>query len=234
MHAGQYALYPHFRSDGWIYFLVRDKVTNKEYAVASDAALTCKLPMRCAQPVLVSCSRLRRQRRDKTAACQLGSTRVGGDGAGPQGDRRRGGVHAGSRARGSRRRAADLDRGATRGGVAGRRQGARADAARRADAAVSRSSCRRGTRGSRATTSIACSRSCTATSDPAGRRARAPFDAPTIDAGFEWNTTALDELTPTGRRSATPTTSPRSTRRTRRRASRARIASATARVRCAS
>jgi hypothetical protein len=40
MHAGQYALYPHWRSDGWIYFLVRDKVTNLEYAVASDAALT--------------------------------------------------------------------------------------------------------------------------------------------------------------------------------------------------
>jgi hypothetical protein len=39
MHAGQYALYPHFRSDGWIYFLVRDHVTGKEYAVASDAAL---------------------------------------------------------------------------------------------------------------------------------------------------------------------------------------------------
>jgi hypothetical protein len=39
MHAGQYALYPHFRSDGWIYFLVRDKVANKEYAVASDAVL---------------------------------------------------------------------------------------------------------------------------------------------------------------------------------------------------
>jgi Bacterial pre-peptidase C-terminal domain len=39
MHAGQYALYPHFRSDGWIYFLVRDKNTNHEYAVASDAAL---------------------------------------------------------------------------------------------------------------------------------------------------------------------------------------------------
>jgi hypothetical protein len=39
MHAGQYALYPHFRSDGWFYFLVRDKNTNHEYAVASDAAL---------------------------------------------------------------------------------------------------------------------------------------------------------------------------------------------------
>ena len=39
MHAGQYALYPHFRSDGWIYFLARDLVTNKEYVIASDAAL---------------------------------------------------------------------------------------------------------------------------------------------------------------------------------------------------
>jgi hypothetical protein len=39
MHAGQYALYPHFRSDGWIHFLVRDKVTNHEYAIASNAAL---------------------------------------------------------------------------------------------------------------------------------------------------------------------------------------------------
>jgi hypothetical protein len=37
--AGQYALFPHFRSDGWIYFLVRDSNTNKEYAVASDAKL---------------------------------------------------------------------------------------------------------------------------------------------------------------------------------------------------
>ncbi len=40
MKAGQYALYPHFRSDGWFYFLVRDQNTNKEYVVASDAALT--------------------------------------------------------------------------------------------------------------------------------------------------------------------------------------------------
>jgi len=39
MKPGQYAIYPHWRSDGWIYFLVRDKNTNKEYAVASDAAL---------------------------------------------------------------------------------------------------------------------------------------------------------------------------------------------------
>jgi hypothetical protein len=39
MAAGQYALFPHFRSDGWFYFLVRDKNTGKEMAVASDAAL---------------------------------------------------------------------------------------------------------------------------------------------------------------------------------------------------
>ena len=39
MGAGQYALYPHFRSDGWIYFLVRDHDTAKEYVLASDAAL---------------------------------------------------------------------------------------------------------------------------------------------------------------------------------------------------
>ncbi|MBL0217561.1 MAG: PPC domain-containing protein [Myxococcales bacterium] len=40
MKPGQYALFPHFRSDGWFYFTVRDKNTNKEYAVGSDAALT--------------------------------------------------------------------------------------------------------------------------------------------------------------------------------------------------
>jgi hypothetical protein len=40
MHAGQYAIFPSFRSDGWIYFQVRDNNTNKEYIVASDAALT--------------------------------------------------------------------------------------------------------------------------------------------------------------------------------------------------
>ena len=39
MKPGQYAIFPHWRSDGWIYFLVRDKNTNKEYVVASDAAL---------------------------------------------------------------------------------------------------------------------------------------------------------------------------------------------------
>jgi len=39
MKAGQYAIFPHWRSDNWIYFLVRDKNTSKEYVVASDAAL---------------------------------------------------------------------------------------------------------------------------------------------------------------------------------------------------
>jgi len=38
MPAGQYALFPHFRSDGWIYFVVRT-LENDEYFVASDAAL---------------------------------------------------------------------------------------------------------------------------------------------------------------------------------------------------
>jgi hypothetical protein len=35
---GQYALFPHFRSDGWIYFVVRTLAGN-EYFAASDAAL---------------------------------------------------------------------------------------------------------------------------------------------------------------------------------------------------
>ena len=39
MKAGQHALYPHWRADGWLYFLVRDGNTNKETLVASDAAL---------------------------------------------------------------------------------------------------------------------------------------------------------------------------------------------------
>ena len=39
MKAGQYALYPHFRSDGWIYFLVRTPGEQGERIVASDAAL---------------------------------------------------------------------------------------------------------------------------------------------------------------------------------------------------
>jgi hypothetical protein len=39
---GQYALFPHFRSDGWIYFQVRDHGTRKEYVMASDAAITLR------------------------------------------------------------------------------------------------------------------------------------------------------------------------------------------------
>jgi hypothetical protein len=40
MGANQYALYPHFRADGWLYFLVRDKNgSGKETLVATDAAL---------------------------------------------------------------------------------------------------------------------------------------------------------------------------------------------------
>jgi hypothetical protein len=39
MAAGQYALFPHFRSDGWIYAQVRDSTSGHEYTVASDAAL---------------------------------------------------------------------------------------------------------------------------------------------------------------------------------------------------
>jgi hypothetical protein len=35
------ALYPHFRADGWLYFLVRDGrgAQKREYVLASDAAL---------------------------------------------------------------------------------------------------------------------------------------------------------------------------------------------------
>jgi hypothetical protein len=39
MGPGQYALYPHFRSDGWMYFLVRTLGTTAEHVIASDAAL---------------------------------------------------------------------------------------------------------------------------------------------------------------------------------------------------
>jgi Tol biopolymer transport system component len=39
MGAGQYALYPFFRNDGWIYFIVRTLGTTREHVVASDAAL---------------------------------------------------------------------------------------------------------------------------------------------------------------------------------------------------
>jgi hypothetical protein len=39
MGPGQFALFPHFRSDGWLYFLVADRNTNKYLAVASDWAI---------------------------------------------------------------------------------------------------------------------------------------------------------------------------------------------------
>jgi hypothetical protein len=39
MGPGQYALFPHFRSDGWIYFIVRTESSTPEHVVASDAAL---------------------------------------------------------------------------------------------------------------------------------------------------------------------------------------------------
>jgi hypothetical protein len=42
MQPGQYALFPHFRSDGWIYIQVRDG--NTEYVVASDAAMVVGAP----------------------------------------------------------------------------------------------------------------------------------------------------------------------------------------------
>lgn len=44
MPAGQYALYPHFRADGWLYFLVRDMNKQIEYVAATDAALRMPLP----------------------------------------------------------------------------------------------------------------------------------------------------------------------------------------------
>ncbi|MFO0750702.1 MAG: hypothetical protein U1F43_34285, partial [Myxococcota bacterium] len=43
MPAGRKALYPHFRSDGWFYFLVRGG--DKEVVVASDAALVLSAPV---------------------------------------------------------------------------------------------------------------------------------------------------------------------------------------------
>ncbi|MGE0867154.1 MAG: hypothetical protein AB7P03_01235 [Kofleriaceae bacterium] len=39
MQPGQYALFPHFRSDGWIYAQIRDANLDHEYTVASDGAL---------------------------------------------------------------------------------------------------------------------------------------------------------------------------------------------------
>lgn len=39
MAPGQYALFPHFRADGWIYMVVKDRVRNVESLIASPAAL---------------------------------------------------------------------------------------------------------------------------------------------------------------------------------------------------
>ena len=35
---GEFALFPHFRSDGWIYFVVRT-IGQKEYFAATDATI---------------------------------------------------------------------------------------------------------------------------------------------------------------------------------------------------
>jgi hypothetical protein len=39
MAPGQFAVFPHFRSDGWLYFLVRDANTQKETVVGADSAI---------------------------------------------------------------------------------------------------------------------------------------------------------------------------------------------------
>lgn len=39
MGAGQFALFPHYRSDGWLYFMVYDQNTHKRYAAVSDASI---------------------------------------------------------------------------------------------------------------------------------------------------------------------------------------------------
>jgi hypothetical protein len=39
MGPGQLALFPHFRSDGWLVFTVRDKNSDKEYYAVSDVVL---------------------------------------------------------------------------------------------------------------------------------------------------------------------------------------------------
>jgi len=44
MGPGQYALFPHFRSDGWLYIQVRDRVRSREYVVATDVALVFEEP----------------------------------------------------------------------------------------------------------------------------------------------------------------------------------------------
>ncbi len=44
MQPGQFALFPQFRSDGWLYFLVRDQNRNVEYLATSDAAIRLEKP----------------------------------------------------------------------------------------------------------------------------------------------------------------------------------------------
>jgi hypothetical protein len=39
MAPGQLALFPHFRSDGWLYITVRDRNTEREFYIASDIAV---------------------------------------------------------------------------------------------------------------------------------------------------------------------------------------------------
>jgi len=39
MAPGQFAIFPHFRSDGWVYFLVRDNNLKKEFVAATDYAI---------------------------------------------------------------------------------------------------------------------------------------------------------------------------------------------------
>ena len=39
MNPGQFAIYPHFRSDGWMYFMVRDANSKKETVVATDSTI---------------------------------------------------------------------------------------------------------------------------------------------------------------------------------------------------
>lgn len=44
MAPGQFAIFPHFRSDGWLYFLVRDANQRKEFVVTSDYAVRAPAP----------------------------------------------------------------------------------------------------------------------------------------------------------------------------------------------
>jgi hypothetical protein len=39
MNQGSYALFPHFRADGWLYYMVRDENNDREYLLATDIAL---------------------------------------------------------------------------------------------------------------------------------------------------------------------------------------------------